>query len=186
MGLTYFKRYRMEIDLRGRKWSGSRLPQDYRFEAWTPDSLEYHAEIKYQSFRSEVDANVFPCFNDRAGCLRLMDEISRKEGFLPAATWLMVYQEAGSKKAEYCGTVQGIHDTAGYGAIQNLGVTPLHRGRGLGWRLMHQALGGFQRFGLKRAYLEVTAQNEAAVQLYQRIGFRRVRTLYKAVEVAYA
>ena len=31
------------------------------------------------------------------------------------------------------------------------------------------------------AYLEVTARNERAEQLYRRLGFRRVKTLYKAV-----
>ena len=33
--------------------------------------------------------------------------------------------------------------------------------------------------------LEVTAKNSIAVQLYRQIGFRHVKTVYKAVEVAY-
>jgi ribosomal protein S18 acetylase RimI-like enzyme len=32
--------------------------------------------------------------------------------------------------------------------------------------------------------LEVTSQNVGAVRLYQRLGFRKVRTVYKAVQVA--
>jgi ribosomal protein S18 acetylase RimI-like enzyme len=32
--------------------------------------------------------------------------------------------------------------------------------------------------------LEVTAQNEGAVRLYRRLGFRRIKTLYKAVSLA--
>jgi ribosomal protein S18 acetylase RimI-like enzyme len=39
---------------------------------------------------------------------------------------------------------------------------------------------------LRRAFLEVTAQNAGAISLYQRIGFGRSRTVYKAVEVAYS
>jgi hypothetical protein len=50
---------------------------------------------------------------------------------------------------------------------------------------MYKALGGFQRAGLQRAFLEVTAQNHGAIRLYQRIGFSKARTVYKAVEVAY-
>jgi len=38
---------------------------------------------------------------------------------------------------------------------------------------------------LPRAFLEVTAENVGAIRLYQRLGFRNVRTVYKAVEVAY-
>ena len=84
----------------------------------------------------------------------------------------------------YCATVQGVRERSGLGAIQNLGVTPLHRGRGLGSALLLQALRGFQRAGLGRAFLEVTAQNDAAVRLYRRLGFRRRKTIYKLVEAA--
>jgi hypothetical protein len=40
--------------------------------------------------------------------------------------------------------------------------------------------------GLARVYLEVTAQNDGAVRLYKRLGFRRTKTLFKAVELAYS
>jgi hypothetical protein len=47
---------------------------------------------------------------------------------------------------------------------------------------LFQALHGFRRVGLARAFLEVTARNDGAVRLYHRLGFRRRKTLYKAVE----
>jgi hypothetical protein len=86
----------------------------------------------------------------------------------------------------YCGTVQGVVDRSGMGAIQNLGVVPHYRGLGLGTSLMQMALQGFQNAGLRQAFLEVTAQNSSAVQLYKRLGFARSRTVYKVSEVAYA
>ena len=49
--------------------------------------MEAHADVKYLSFRTEIDANVFPCLGDCDGCLRLMHEIRQKPGFLPEATW---------------------------------------------------------------------------------------------------
>jgi ribosomal protein S18 acetylase RimI-like enzyme len=56
------------------------------------------------------------------------------------------------------------------------------RGLGLGQALVRRALTGFSQAGLRRAYLEVTAENGAAVQLYRNVGFRRAKTLYKAVD----
>jgi hypothetical protein len=51
---------------------------------------------------------------------------------------------------------------------------------------MRQLLDGFQRVGLERVFLEVTCQNEGAIKLYRRLGFRKARTIYKVVEVAYS
>jgi hypothetical protein len=113
-----------------------------------------------------------------------MSEIVRKSGFLPQATWLASSVGVNGVPAEYCGTVQGLRDGAGWGAIQNLGVIPGHRGRGLGTVLMCRALCGFRQVGLTRAFLEVTADNRGAIDLYQRLGFAVVKTVFKATEVA--
>jgi hypothetical protein len=181
MALTYFKRFRMEIDLTSVDPREAPLPPGYHLAAWDAGLLPAHAESKYLSFRAEIDANVFPCLGEYDGCVRLMQEISRKDGFLPEATWLAINDEG---PGEFCGTVQGIRDRSGLGAIQNLGIVPEHRGRGLGSALMMKALNGFRRAGLRRAYLEVTAQNDGAIKLYRRLGFAKARTVYKAIEVS--
>lgn len=186
MAVTYFKRYRMEYDLVA-LFRPPALPVGYHLLAWDPSLLEAHADTKYRCFRAELDANVFPCLGEREGCLRLMSEITRRQGFLDVATWLLFYRtetEDGAESSEFCGTVQGIVDFDGLGSIQNLGVTPGHRGRGLGTFLLYHALAGFRTAGLRRATLEVTAQNSGAVRLYQRLGFRTVKTLYRAADLA--
>jgi ribosomal protein S18 acetylase RimI-like enzyme len=171
----------MEIDLVGRLFCTSAPPPGYRLLPWSRELLEAHAEAKFHSFRTEIDAHVFPCLGELSGCLRLMNEIAHKDGFLPGATWLVAYESRGAY--EYCGTIQGIRDRSSLGAIQNLGITPEHRNRGLGSLLMQHALIGFQQSGMRRVFLEVTARNSGAVRLYRRLGFIRARTVYKAVEV---
>lgn len=184
MGVTYFKRYRMEFDLGDRLFPLPPLLPEYSLAPWRPALMDAHIDVKYRSFRFEIDANVFTCFHDREGCARLMQEIVRRDGFLPQATWLLTYQRPGGRP-EPCGTIQGVWDHSGLGAIQNVGVLPAHRGRGLGTHLLYHALKGFREAGLDRAYLEVTAQNVGAYRLYLRLGFRKVKTVYKAADVAY-
>ncbi len=174
MAITYYKRFRMEIDL-DRANTTPVLPRSFDWVPWDESLLEQHAEVKYRSFIGEVDAYVFPCLGDRYGCRRLMIEIRRKAGFLPGATWMIV------GPAGYVGTVQGVCDRGQIGAIQNVGVLPSYRGLGLGRALIRRALGGFCQAGLHRAYLEVTAGNDSAIRLYREVGFRRAKTLYKAV-----
>ena len=184
MSVNYFKRYRMEIDLRGRPLQPVEAPRGYRLLAWRPELLGDHAEAKFQSFRDEIDAEVFSCLATLDGCYRLMQEISFKDGFLPEATWLAASKRG--SELEPCGTIQGIRASHKHAGIQNVGIAPAHRGRGLGTALITAALHGFRQAGLQRAYLEVTAQNDRAVRLYTQLGFQRTKTLYKAVEFAYS
>jgi hypothetical protein len=172
MMTSYFKRFRMEIEL-GRIAPVPELAAGYRFVPWEESLLPAHAAVKYQCFHDEIDSVVFPSLGSEDGCLRLMTEIRKKSGFLPEATWLI------ATDAGWCGTVQGICDRHRMGAIQNLGVAPAYRGMGLGRALLLQALHGFIRHGLGRAFLEVTAQNESAIRLYRQVGFRFRKTLYK-------
>lgn len=185
MGVTYFKRYRMEIDLTAPLFSPPPLPPGYLLLPWHDDLLEAHAEAKYRSFCGEIDAFVFPCLGNPEGCRRLMRDIVYRANFVPQATWLVAHRPPEGERLDYCGTIQGLRSTTELGAIQNLGVTPAHRGRGLGTILLHRALTGFRAAGVRQAYLEVTAQNEGAYRLYCRLGFRTVQTLYKASEVAF-
>src|ERR1700730_16770610 len=175
MGLTYFKRFRMEIDLPGRDFSPPSLPAGHWFVPWDDSLLEAHAEAKYLSFRFEIDATVFSCLCELHGCQRLLSEISQKPGFLPAATWLLACRLPGGE-IDYRGTIQGIIDRKGMGGGRNLGVVPDHRDGGLGRALMLKALQGFQSAGLRQVFLEVTAQNDGAIRLYRRVGVRKSRT----------
>jgi mycothiol synthase len=149
---------------------------------WEPSLLEAFAQAKYLSFHEEIDASVFPCLGELAGCRRLMSEIAQRPGFLPEATWLAVYQSADRPQPDYCGTIQGIRGQNGVGSIQNLGIAPAHRGAGLGTSLLFRSLEGFRQAGLRRVSLEVTAQNEGAIRLYRRLSFSIVKTVFKSVE----
>jgi ribosomal protein S18 acetylase RimI-like enzyme len=105
-----------------------------------------------------------------------MRDIANRIGFRPQSTWLIAHGDA------YVATIQGVGDRYGAGAIQNLGVIPAYRGRGLGVAILLQALHGFRQTGLARATLEVTAQNEPAIRMYRQLGFRCRKSYYRMIE----
>jgi ribosomal protein S18 acetylase RimI-like enzyme len=186
MHLAYFKRLRMDINLTGRDLTPTPVPEHYYFLPWEESLLDAFARAKYLGFRGEIDTEVFPCLAEFDGCRKLMREIVRKPGFVPESTWLVVHTAGDRAQPEYCGTVQGVRDCHGFGAIQNIGVARQYRRCGLGASLLLRSLSGFRAAGVQRVYLEVTIQNDAAIRLYRRVGFAPVRTVYKTVEAAYS
>lgn len=63
------------------------------------------------------------------------------------------------------------------GWVGGFGIAPDHRRRGLGRALMDDLVGVARRRGVRRLGLEVLSNNHAAIALYERTGFSRVRTL---------
>jgi GNAT superfamily N-acetyltransferase len=191
---TYFKRYRMELDLRhpptgvaapnGRGLLPPTLPPGLNWLPWHDALLDLHAEVKALSFLDEMDSVVFPCLGSIGGCRDLMCAIRSRPGFCPGATWLVAAADDGTGLARGCvATIQGVIDESGHGGVQNVGVVPEYRGRGIGRALLLKALAGFAAAGVRRAYLEVTARNEPAVRMYRDLGFRCTKTVYRAVPV---
>ncbi|QDU20901.1 GNAT family N-acetyltransferase [Urbifossiella limnaea] len=192
--IEYYKRYRMELDLR-RPPTGAAdesghilratLPAGCHWLPWHDSLLGTHAEVKALSFLDELDTAVFPCLGSLAGCHDLMTAIRTRPGFCPQATWLVGTTPDHAALARGCvGTIQGLIDDAGHGGVQNIGVLPELRGRGIGRALLLKALAGFAAVGVKRVFLEVTALNEPAVRMYRSIGFRCTRTTYRGVPAA--
>ena len=183
MSTHYYKRFRMEFDLTRGTIPEAILPDGYAWSAWQFGDEDRHAFVKFHSFRDEIDSEVFESLSDFHGCLRLMREIGRQPGFVPNATWLVTSPADEDRLPLDCGTIQGVMASDQLGGIQNVGVLPAHRGQGLGKALVLKSLAGFREYGAKRVYLEVTAPNAAAVDLYRQIGFHTIRTMYRGVLV---
>lgn len=158
------------------------LPAGYRFVHWKPEDLDRHAVTKFGCFHDELDSQVFPSLATLDGCRRLMLEIASQRTFLPEATWLICRNGDGPNDQPVdCGTIQGLANGRDAGSVQNVGVCPAHRGLGLGRALVLQSLAGFQAAGLRRVFLEATAENAPAVELYRSVGFRLIRTTFRQV-----
>lgn len=177
----YLKRFRMEIDLQSVELPAAQLPDGYRWVTWHPMTLHDHATAKFESFHLEMDSQIFPALRTAVGCRELMQSIMTHRGFLPEATWLIHFDRPDFQPPLPCGTVQGLCQSSSLGAIQNIGVVPEHRGFGLGRALLLQNLIGFRQAGMQRVYLDVTADNRGAVNLYRSVGFKYATTSYKEI-----
>lgn len=73
------------------------------------------------------------------------------------------------------GVLQGICLTsivaANVGHITQVCVAPSQKGTGLGYELVRRSLVALASHGCRSASLTVTTANQAAVRLYQRMGF---------------
>lgn len=186
MATVYFKRFRMETNLQFVAQTEPELPTGFSLVPWSISLVRDHARANFESFRDEVDASVFPCLARKDSCVQLMRDLAARKDFVPEATWLVVYQGPGDRKAVPAGTIQGLLTDRTTGAIQNIGIVPPFRSLGLGTILIRRALEGFAGVGCRLATLEVTVQNFGAIRLYERLGFRRTETVFKVGELAFA
>jgi ribosomal protein S18 acetylase RimI-like enzyme len=62
------------------------------------------------------------------------------------------------------------------GVIEYLGVVPAARHRGIGRAILNHAVNTFHDMGVKQISVSVDARNQPARALYDRLGFRPVRT----------
>jgi len=180
----------MEFCFSERNLSDPLLPDGFEFVPWKPVDLERHAWTKFRSFQGELDARLFPCLASLDGCRRLMQEIAAQKSFLSSATWLITRSGSDSQVDTSgiplprdpdtdCATIQGLANSREAGSVQNVGVALTYRGLGLGRALLVKALHGFRDQGLRRVYLEATAENVPAVELYRSVGFRLIRTSFR-------
>jgi [ribosomal protein S18]-alanine N-acetyltransferase len=184
MSVVYFKRYKMQIHLPAQFADRSAgIDSKIRFLPWNEQFLGMHSVAKWESFRREIDANIFPCLGNKEGCRQLMRDLALKSNFIPEATWLLVRQNASSIPDEPIGTIQGLRINAKEGAIQNIGIVPKWRGHGLGSLLIAKSLMGFGDVGCDCVNLEVTMHNTAAIRLYESLGFQKLQTVFKVGNV---
>lgn len=183
MPVVYFKRFRMQFNLIESEIPACRVDDTLDWVAWEERFVLQHALAKWESFRREMDASVFPCLGDREGCKQLMRDLSLRDNFIPETTWLAVARDNNSRMGQAVGTIQGLRTNADLGSIQNIGVVPEFRGKGVGRELIRRALVGFREVGCRIVNLEVTVHNWNAIRLYESVGFRKIETVFKVGNV---
>jgi len=68
---------------------------------------------------------------------------------------------------------------ASFGHILTVDITPAYRRKGIAQKLLHEIEAIFREKGIKECRLEVREDNVAALNLYQKLGYKKVGKLEK-------
>jgi ribosomal protein S18 acetylase RimI-like enzyme len=136
------------------------VPGDDISTATRNDDRELY-QVLLRSFEDNIDTSI-PRFED---WLEGREQSDSRQTFLT------------KKSGQITGFLNLVGVTHPVPEIRTIGVLPEHRGQGLGARLINHALGYLKQRGSKVCALTVTVQNERALNLYRKQGFREVDRL---------
>lgn len=144
-----------------------------RLQPWRESNFEEAAKLVANSYRGHVDSDINDQYRSPTGARRFLSNIVEFPGcgiFFPAASYA-AFDSAGF----LCGISLASLVAPDSGHITQLCVAPSHRNIGLGAELLRRSLLSFAAHGCGSASLTVTAANQGALRLYERMGFVRRR-----------
>ena len=133
------------------------------------------ALIDNWSANRDEDGDVNDQYRSAGGARRFIHNIVHYPGcgvFYPAASFLAI--DAWTGRA--CGVSLCSIVAPRAGHVTQLCVVPRLKGKGLGYELLRRSLLALAEAGCSQASLTVTAANQNAVRLYERVGFRHSHT----------
>jgi len=151
-----------------------------RLDRWNDRYFEPCAKLIYLAYTNHIDGEINDQYRSRHGALKFLKNIIHLPGcgqFLPTASFVL--RHPGSE--ELLGAVLTSEVAAGVGHTTQLCVQPGFQGHGLGRALMQTSSEMLRNMHYKELSLTVTADNHAAVQLYEKLGFATLRSFTAGV-----
>jgi len=165
----------MRMDLRGLSDLPARRDiRDVTFDAWTERRQDEAAALIPVAYRGHVDSLINDQYRSPAGARRFLANIIQYPGcgtFFQPASFLALDNHTG-RMVGMCLSSLVAYDV---GHITQVCMTSAFKGRGCGYELMRRALNALAGTGCRSVSLTVTASNEEAIVLYQRLGFETVK-----------
>ncbi len=145
----------------------------YLFHPWTESRQEEAARLIARAYEGHIDASINDQYRSVSGARRFLMNIVQYPGcgafFQPGS----LFADSIPRRLEGLSLTSLVAPQVGH--ITQICVSPEVRGSGVGYELMRRSLRAFVDCGCEKASLTVTAANQDAVQLYQRMGFRATR-----------
>ena len=167
-GFTSYERHFMMRDCS--KPLGSAASCDVELTSWDASNLETAAQLTAQAYNEIIDREISFHYQSLEGCRNFLAGIIEK----PGCGRFM-------KDASFCAWHRPTGDLAGFvltswvsplnGHVPQVLVSQKFQGRGIGTRLLNQAIAALQSRRYSTVSLSVTAENKPAYRLYQRFEF---------------
>jgi ribosomal protein S18 acetylase RimI-like enzyme len=151
-----------------------------RFEPWTDRAFDSAARLIQLAYANHVDGQINDQYCSEAGSLRFLRNIVLLPGcgqFLPDASFL-VRPATGDRPIAMILTSTVAE---GVGHTTQVCVMPGYQGSGIGRQLMEHSINALRKRNYKSLSLTVTSVNKRAVELYEHLGFRTVKTFAAGV-----
>jgi ribosomal protein S18 acetylase RimI-like enzyme len=172
--LSACERNFMRIDLRRAPLAEGRVRRPVYIGHWTDQHQDATAHLIAAAYAGHVDSRINDQYRSAAGARRFLHNIVQYPGcgnfFRPAS-----YAAFDPARGLLLGVSLTSLVSQDSGHITQICVAPEVKGTGIGHELLRQSLLALRDVGCRSASLTVTAANEDAVALYERVGFRTVR-----------
>jgi ribosomal protein S18 acetylase RimI-like enzyme len=172
--ISVFERNFMRIDLLHSPLAEGKVRRPMYIERWNDHYQEAAANLIAAAYDGHIDSRINDQYRTAVGARRFLYNIVQYPGcgsFYRAASFAAFEGRSGS----LCGISLASLVAPECGHITQICVSPAVRGTGIGYSLLRQSLRTLREMGCRSASLTVTAANEEAVQLYERVGFHTAR-----------
>jgi ribosomal protein S18 acetylase RimI-like enzyme len=172
--LSVFERNFMRIDLKRASLSRGNVRRPVYMEKWSDHYHDAAAQLISAAYAGHVDSRINDQYRTTAGARRFLHNIVQYPGcgvfYRPAS--LAAFEGVSGRM---CGISLASLVAPETGHVTQICVSPSVRGTGIGHELLRQSLTTLREMGCTSASLTVTAANEDAVALYERVGFETIR-----------
>lgn len=179
-GFRLHTRKFMLLDLKRQNQPAAGIDAAMRLDRWHDRYFEPCAKLIYLAYANHIDGEINDQYRSRHGALKFLKNIIHLPGcgqFLPGASFVL--RHPGSD--DLVAAVLTSEVAAGVGHTTQLCVQPGFQGHGLGRALMQFSSDALRNMHYKELSLTVTADNRAAVQLYEKLGFATIKLFTAAV-----
>jgi len=151
-----------------------------RLDRWNDRYFDSCAKLIYLAYANHVDGEINDQYRSHSGALKFLKNIILLPGcgqFVPAASFVL--RQPGSD--ELVAAVLTSEVFPGVGHTTQICVLPGFQGSGLGRMLMQTSAEALRSLKFRELTLTVTSENRTAVELYERLGFRTIKSFTAGV-----